>query len=86
MPLRRDAAHPESDSMGGRGVDLGLPKNYILARGRMGLCAVCGGFVVPLGPAPPPPSVRHQDLAGATFTTYISRYQLIFTFLYIFVS
>ncbi len=60
MPLRRRESHPESysvrKSVGG---DLG-PKNYILARGHMGVRAESSQFVVPLEPAPrtPPPSDR----------------------------
>ena len=52
-----DAAHPEAYTVGEWGVDLGLPKRCIYARGRMALCAVGCQFTVPLGPAPDPPSV-----------------------------
>ncbi len=58
MPLRLDAAHPEAYIVReSRGVDLGLPKSCIFARGRMALCAVGYRFVVPLERPPQTPSV-----------------------------
>ena len=37
------------------GTPLGSPEMYIFARARMGVCTESCQFVVPLGPAPPPP-------------------------------
>ena len=52
-----DGVYPPRVLHGGvfGGTPLGSPEMYIFARARMGVCTESCQFVVPLGPAPPPP-------------------------------